>query len=38
MARRSLSRETRKTFVVLGDGITEQYYLKHLKEIKGYKY
>lgn len=38
MARRSQSRETRKTFVVLGDGITEQYYLKHLKEIKGYKY
>lgn len=38
MARRSQRRETRKTFVVLGDGITEQYYLKHLKEIKGYKY
>jgi len=38
MARRSQRRETKKTFVVLGDGITEQFYLKHLKEIKGYKY
>ncbi len=38
MSRRTQRRETRKTFVVLGDGITEQFYLKHLKEIKGYKY
>jgi len=25
-------------YTVLGDGITEQYYLKYLKEIKGYNY
>jgi hypothetical protein len=38
MARQSSKRETRKTYVVLGDGQTEQYYLKHLKTLKGYKY
>ncbi len=38
MARRTGTRNTRKNFVVLGDGITEQYYLKHLKELNGYKY
>lgn len=38
MARHTNKRETRKTFVVLGDGQTEQYYLKHLRAIKGYKY
>jgi hypothetical protein len=38
MGRQSNKRETRKTYVVLGDGQTEQYYLKHLKALKGYKY
>jgi len=38
MARQSGRRETKKTYVVLGDGQTEQYYLKHLKALKGYKY
>ncbi len=38
MGRQSNKRETRKTYVVLGDGQTEQYYLKHLKTLKGYKY
>lgn len=38
MARQTGKRETRKTYVVLGDGQTEQYYLKHLKTLKGYKY
>ena len=38
MARRTETRNTRKNYVVLGDGITEQYYLKHLKELNGYKY
>lgn len=38
MARQSWKRQTRKTYVVLGDGQTEQYYLKHLKTQKGYKY
>lgn len=27
-----------KGIAVLGDGRTEQYYLKHLKELKGYRY
>jgi hypothetical protein len=38
MARQSGKRQTRKTYVVLGDGQTEQYYLKHLRTLKGYKY
>jgi hypothetical protein len=38
MARQSMQRQFRKTYVVLGDGLTEQYYLNHLKGIKGYKY
>lgn len=38
MSRESGRRETRKTYVVLGDGKTEQYYLKHLKNLKGYRY
>jgi hypothetical protein len=38
MARQTGKRETRRTYVVLGDGQTEQYYLKHLKTLKGYKY
>jgi hypothetical protein len=38
MARHPQKRQTRKTYVVLGDGQTEQYYLKHLKILKGYKY
>ena len=38
MARQSGKRQTRKTYVVLGDGQTEQYYLKHLRMLKGYKY
>jgi len=38
MARQSGKRQTRKTYVVLGDGQTEQYYLKHLKTLKSYKY
>lgn len=38
MARQSVKREIRKTYVVLGDGQTEQYYLKHLKALKGYRY
>jgi len=28
----------RKRYAVLGDGITEQWYLQHLKEYKGYRY
>jgi len=38
MARQFGKRQTKKTYVVLGDGQTEQFYLKHLKSIKGYKY
>lgn len=38
MSRQPGKRQTKKTYVVLGDGKTEQYYLKHLKKIKGYKY
>jgi hypothetical protein len=38
VGRKVNTRETHKTYVVLGDGLTEQYYLKHLKTIKGYKY
>jgi hypothetical protein len=38
MGRKIGNRPLRTKFVVLGDGQTEQYYLKHLKEIKGYDY
>lgn len=38
MARKTGNRSLRTKFVVLGDGQTEQYYLRHLKEIRGYKY
>lgn len=38
MARQPGRRETRKTYVVLGDGQTEQYYLRHLKTLRGYRY
>ncbi|WP_320018930.1 RloB domain-containing protein [Labilibaculum manganireducens] len=31
-------RKLKRGVAVLGDGRTEQYYLKHLKDIKGYKY
>ncbi|QGY47765.1 RloB domain-containing protein [Maribellus comscasis] len=31
-------RNLRKRFAVLGDGITEQWYLKHLKDFKEYRY
>ena len=36
---RQITRRLLKTnYVVLGDGLTEQYYLKHLKSLKNYKY
>ncbi|NPE29034.1 RloB domain-containing protein [Methanococcoides sp. SA1] len=35
---KSRKRLLRKSIAVLGDGRTEQYYLRHLKEIKGFKY
>jgi len=38
MARKIGKRNTRKNYVVLGDGITEQYYLQHLEEFYRYKY
>lgn len=38
MGRKTLNRKLRKTYAVLGDGITEHYYLKHLKQIMGYGY
>ncbi len=38
MARRSGNRLLRTNYVVLGDGQSEQYYLKHLKKYKNYKY
>lgn len=38
MARQPGQRLLRTNYVVLGDGQTEQYYLKHLKNIKNYKY
>lgn len=38
MSRKSGIREVKKTYLVLGDGRTEQYYLKHLKALRGYKY
>ncbi len=31
-------RNLKKRYAVLGDGITEQWYLKHLKDLKHYKY
>lgn len=38
MSRKQGNKLMHSNFVVLGDGITEQYYLKHLKDINGYKY
>jgi len=38
MARRKTHKRLRARYAVLGDGQTEQYYLKHLKVIKGYNY
>lgn len=38
MARRKRNIRLRTTFAVLGDGKTEQAYLKHLKAIRGYRY
>lgn len=38
MRRRQGNRLLHSSFVVLGDGLTEQFYLKHLKALKKYKY
>ena len=38
MARRKREIEFKDRFVVLGEGITEQYYLEHLKKLGSYKY
>jgi len=38
MARREQHRRLRTNYMVLGDGQTEQFYLKHLKTLFGYKY
>lgn len=38
MARQTGNRLLRTNYVVLGDGQSEQYYLKHLKKLKKYKY
>jgi len=38
MARQTGKRLLRTNYTVLGDGQTEQYYLKHLKRLKNYKY
>lgn len=38
MGRRQGNRLIHSSFVVLGDGLSEQYYLKHLKELRKYKY
>ncbi len=38
MARGNRNRQLRLKYAVLGDGLTEQYYLKHLKGINGYNY
>jgi hypothetical protein len=38
MARQNGNRSLRRKYAVLGDGLTEQFYLKYLKEIKGYGY
>lgn len=38
MSRKSQSRGLNIKYAVLGEGITEQWYLQHLKILKGYKY
>lgn len=38
MRRNQGNRLLHSNFVVLGDGLTEQFYLKHLKALIGYKY
>jgi hypothetical protein len=38
MARQTGKRLLKTNYAVLGDGQTEQYYLKHLKKLKNYKY
>ena len=38
MARRQKEIRFKFRYAVLGEGITEQYYLTHLKELKGYNY
>jgi len=38
MSRPKGNRRFRLRYAVLGDGITEQFYLQHLKQIKAYKY
>jgi hypothetical protein len=38
MSRQSGRRQIKKSYVVLGDGQTEYYYLKHLKKIKEYRF
>ena len=38
MSRQKRNRRFKVKYAVLGDGITEQFYLKHLKDIKGYNY
>ena len=38
MREKRQKRNLRKRFAVLGEGITEQWYLHHLKEFKGYVY
>jgi len=38
MGRRISKIKKYNSYAVLGDGQTEQYYLEHLKKIKGYKY
>lgn len=38
MARRNQHRRLKANYVVLGDGLTEQYYMKHLRILKNYKY
>ncbi len=38
MSRAKGNRRFKIMYAVLGDGLTEQFYLKHLKEIRGYNY
>ncbi len=38
MARRQKDKRYKFKYAVLGEGITEQHYLTHLKDLKGYKY
>lgn len=38
MARKQKNKHTQKSIFVLGDGQTEQYYFKHLKNFQGYRY